>query len=169
MKGLRAKDSLLTGTILSRCILLAVVILIGACQNPQKEKLHSGESFGKIIYDASILNRDSTDSWANECLSEFNRKALIEKIFNAVYDGRITPLDYFTNEKISPEKIKRMETAGEFSRENISKMRFEEKWIWDEEKAEMQKQLISITISYDVFDNTGKTRGQKPIFKIVYK
>ena len=169
MKRRREKDSLLTGTILSRYILLVVVILLGACHNPQKEKLQSGESFGKIIYDASILNRDSTDSWANECLSEFNRKALIDKIFKAVYDGRITPIDYFTSEKISPEKIKKMETSGEFSHENISKVRFEEKWIWDEEKTEMLKKLISVTISYDVFDNTGKTRGQKPIFKIVYR
>lgn len=169
MKGLREKDSLLTGTIPSRCILFVVVILIGACQNPQKEKLQSGESFGKIIYDTSIINRDSTDSWANECLSDFNRKALIEKIFNAVYNGRITPMDYFTGEKISPEKIKNMETAGVFSRENISKIRFEEKWIWDDEKAEMQKQLISIVISYEVFDNVGKSRGQKPIFKLVFK
>ena len=86
---------------LIRNILLLVIILLGACHNPQKEKLQSGESFGKIIYDANILNRDSTDSWANECLSEFNRKALIDKIFKAVYDGRIIPLDYFTGEKIT--------------------------------------------------------------------
>jgi len=90
-------------------------------------------------------------------------------MFNDLYNRKITPYDYFTGEKISPEKIRKMETEGEFSRENISKIRFEEKWIWNSEKVEMQKQLISMTIAYEVFDNAGKSRGQKPIFKLVFR
>ena len=169
MRRLKGKDLLLTGISLKQCILLVIVIIAGACHNSDKDKLPSGELFGKIIYDTSIINRDSTDTWATECLSEFNRKALIDEIFKAVIDGKITPVDYFTGEKISPHKIKKMETDGEFSRENISKIRFEERWVWNDEKVEMQKQVISITISYDVFDNAGKSRGQKPIFKLVFR
>ena len=169
MRGLKGKDSLLTGTNLSQCILLVIVIIVGACHHPDKDKLPSGELFGKIIYDIYIINRDSTDSWGEECLSDFNRKALIDKIFKAIFDGRLTPIDYFTSEKISPELIRKMEKEREFSRENISKIRFEEKWIWDNEKVEMQKQLISMTIAYEVYDNEGKSRGQKPIFKLVFR
>ncbi len=168
MKGPRVKDSLLTGTILSRCILL-IVILVGACHNPGKDNLPSGESFGKIIYDTYVINRDSTDSWGDECLSNFNRKKLTDKVFEAVYDGNITPYDYFSGEKITSEQIKKMETDGLFSRENISKIQFEEQWIWDDEKNEMLKQVISMTIAYDVFDNEGKSRGQKPVFKLQFR
>jgi len=169
MKGLRAKDSLLTGTILKHCILFAVIILVGACHSPNKDKLLSGESFGKIIYDTYVINRDSTDSWGNECLSEFSRKRLIDKVFEAVSDGKVTPYDYFTGEKITPKQIKRMETDSVFSRRNISKIQFEENWIWDDEKNVMLKQVISMTIAYEVFDNEGKSRGQKPIFKLKFK
>jgi len=169
MKGLRAKDSLLTGTILKHCILVVVIILVGACHSPNKDKLLSGESFGKIIYDTYVINRDSTDSWGNECLSEFSRKKLIDKVFEAVSDGKVTPYDYFTGEKITPKQIKRMEADSVFSRRNISKIQFEENWIWDDEKNVMLKQVISMTIAYEVFDNEGKSRGQKPIFKLKFK
>ena len=170
MRRPKAKDSLLTGISLKQCILLVIVIIAGACHHSEKDKLPKGETFGKIIYETSMINRDSTDNpWVTEWLSEFDRKALIDKIFKAVIDRKITPVDYFTGEKIPPDKIMKMETDGEFSRTNINKIRFEERWIWNDEKVEMQKQLISIAISYDVFDNVGKPRGQKPIFKLVFR
>ena len=169
MKGQRAKDSLLTATILKHCILFTVIILVGACRSPSKDKLLSGESFGKIIYDTYVINRDSTDSWGNECLSEFSRKKLIDKVFEAVSDGKVTPYDYFTGEKIAPKQIQKMETDNVFSRKNISKIQFEENWIWDDEKNVMLKQVISMTIAYEVFNNEGKSRGQKPIFKLKFK
>jgi len=169
MKGLREKGSLLTGTILSRCFLVAIIILVGACHNPNKDKLLSGESFGKIIYDTYVINRDSTDSWGTECLSNFSRKKLIDNVFTAVFDRKVTPYDYFSGEKISPEQIRKMEADSVFSRKNISKIQFEEKWMWDDQKNEMLKQVISMTIAYEVFDNEGKSRGQKPIFKLVFR
>ncbi len=169
MKGLREKDSLLTGTILSRCILLLTIILVEACNNPGRDNSSSGESFGKIIYDTYVINRDSTDSWGDECLSNFNRKKLVDKVFTSVLDGKITPYDYFTGEKITPEQIRKMETDNVFSRKNISKIQFDEEWIWDDEKNEIRKQVISMTVAYEVFDNEGKSRGQKPIFKLKFR
>ncbi len=168
MRRPKVKDSLLAGTILSRCILLLLIILAGACNQPDEGKSPQGTNYGKIIYDTAIINRDSTDSWAAESLSGLDRKALIDKILKAVYDGKITPYDYFSGEKMSVRQIKKLETT-EFSREDISKIKFEERWIWDEEKAEMQKQLISLTLAYDVYDNSGNSRGQKPIFKLIFR
>jgi hypothetical protein len=169
MSQLKGKDSLLTGISFSLLSLLGIIMIDVACQDPSRGKLISDQSFGKIIYDTYIVNRDTTDTWGSECLSNFNRTALIEKVFKSVADGKITPLDYFTGEKVSHELITKMETDGEFSRKNISKIQFEERWIWDNEKVEMQKQLLSMTIAYDVFDNTGKPRGQKPVFKLVFR
>ncbi len=175
MNRSKVKDLLLTGINLSRyTIIIAILFLIGGChfsdkdKDKDKDKARSRELFGKIIYDTYIVNRDSTDSWGDECLSNFNRKALIDKIFNAILAEIITPYDYFTGKKITIEQIKRMETEGVFSREKISKIQFEEQWIWDNEKVEMQKKMISMTIAYEVYDIVGKPRGHKPIFKIVF-
>lgn len=169
MKGLKGKDSLLTGTILNLFILTGSLILLGSCHQPEKDKIPSGKLFGKIIYETSIINHDPTDSWGEECLSNFNRKELIDNVFASVYDGKIMPYDYFTGAKIAPDQIRKMETDGVFTRDNIGKIQFEERWIWDNEKVEMQKQLISMTIAYEVFDHAGKLRGQKPIFRLVFR
>ena len=162
------KDSLLAGTIFRFCLFTVIAFFPWACLQPNQGKLPSGDLYGKIIYDAYIINRDSTDSWGDECLSQFKRQALIDKIFNNVIEGKITPYDYFTGEKIDLKQIKKMESEGEFSRKKISKIQFEERWIWDEEKIALQKQVISMTIAYEVYDNAGRSRGQKPIFKLVF-
>ena len=148
---------------------MAIILLFGSCQGPVKEKVPVGDSFGKIIYDTYVINRDSTDSWGDECLSGFNRNAFISKVFKAATEDRITTVDYFTGEKITPLQLSKMELDGVFSRKNISKIQFEEQWLWNDEKNELQKQIISMTIAYEVFDFEGKSRGQKPIFKMIFK
>lgn len=167
-RGLKVKDSFLAETIFRYSLFIVIVIFPWGCHYSEKEKFPSGELYGKIIYDTYIINRDSTDTWGDECLSKFKRAALIDKIFNDVFAGKITPYDYFTGEKIAIKQIKRMESEGEFSRKNISKIQFEERWIWDNDKIALQKQVISMTIAYEVYDNAGRSRGQKPIFKLVF-
>ena len=129
MSRLKGKGFCLTVTIRSFYLLFVIALFVGACQQPQNTKLPEGEFFGKIIYDTYIVNRDSTDRWGDECLSEFNRKAFTDKLFNAVFAGKIIAYDYFTGEKIAVDKIREMEAQGEFSRKNISKIQFQERWI----------------------------------------
>ena len=164
----RGKGLLSTGINYSFIILTAFTLIAVACHSPAKEKKPIGESFGKIIYDTYIINRDSTDSWGDECLAGFKRGAMIDYLFDKVYDGRIIPTDYFTGEIIGLNQLKNWETEGLFPRKNISKIQFEEQWIWDKEKSVMVKRILSMTIAYEVFDNTGKSRGQKPIFKLIF-
>lgn len=166
----RSKESglLLTEIIHSQSLLLWIVLLAGGCVQDGARISPPGKSYGKIIYDTPIINRDSSDTWATECLSELDRKALVDNILNAVYEGKVTPYDYFSGEKLSVSQIKKLKSSTEFTREDISKIKFEERWIWDDLKAEMHKQVISLTLAYDVYDNSGKTRGQKPLFKIVF-
>ncbi len=170
MKRSRVSDSNSTGTNLRILAVIGIFMLIlEACQHPSKDKITSGVSFGKIIYDTYIINRDSTDVWEGERLATFNRNAMIQVAFDEVFAGRITPTDYFTGETIPLAQLRKMESEGEFSRKNISKIQFEEQWIWDKEKSEMVKRINSMTIAYEVFDNTGKSRGQKPIFKLIFR
>lgn len=168
MRGRWGKDSPLTGTILRYCIFIGTIFLTTDCHQTPPKELPSGELFGKIIYDTFIINRDSTDSWGEECLSRFNRKAFVDQIFDEVFDEKIIPYDYFTGEKLPLKQIRKMESEGEFSRKNISKIQFEERWIWDKKRVELIKQVVSMTIAYEVYDNTGKPRGQKPVFKLIF-
>ncbi len=94
---------------------------------------------------------------------------MVDYLFNKVYKGEIIPTDYFTGEKIELNQLKTMETEGQFSRKNISKIQFEEQWVWDNEKSELAKRILSMTIAYEVYDHAGKSRGQKPIFKLIFR
>lgn len=156
-----------TGINLRNAFIVGLVICAGACHNQvQDDYPMKGTGLGNIIYDTFIINRDSTDTWGTECLANFNRQELIDEIFNEVYKGRIIPTDYFTGGKISPAQLRKMENDGEFSRKNISKIRFEEQWLWDKDKSVMRKQVLSIAIACEVFDISGKSRGQKPILRL---
>lgn len=148
-------------------ILLIVVI---SCKSPDKKNVsENGLSLGKITYDSFILNNNSEDSWADECLAGFDRKAFIDKTFNSINSGKLIALDYFSGEKFTPSRLKEMEKSGEFSQDKIAKIQFEEEWFWNEQQNILQKKVISMTFAYEVFNNAGESRGYKPIFKIVFQ
>jgi Gliding motility associated protein GldN len=169
MKRSRERGSPSTGISPNLFLLSALVFIVCSCHSPIKESGPVGESFGKIIYDTYVINRDSTDSWGDECLAGFKREGMVDYLFNKVYKGEIIPTDYFTGEKIKLNQLKTMETEGQFSRKNISKIQFEEQWVWDNEKSELAKRILSMTIAYEVYDHAGKSRGQKPIFKLIFR
>jgi hypothetical protein len=149
--------------------LLALVFLLFACRNTNIIKPSTGDPLGEIIYDTYVVNRDSTDTWGDECLAKFDRQKLIDKVFENVYNGKLTPYDYFSGEKISPSQIRKMEQEGAFSRKEISKIQFNERWVWDDPAIQMRKEVISMTIAYEVYNNQGISRGHKPIFKLIFK
>lgn len=146
--------------------IFAVAFLI-ACSHPKKEDRHS--SFGKIISDTYLVAQDSTDSWAQECLSDFKRNDLIEEIFTLVYSGKLTSIDYFSGQPIKTSTLKQMEADKIFTRKDITKIQFEESWSWNKLTNTFQKQIISMTVAYEVYNVEGKSRGQKPIFKLIFK
>ncbi len=163
---LREKGLHLTGINLE---FLLLVIFFSSCQNTEKIKRPVGLPLGEIIYDTFLINRDSTDTWGDECLAKFDRKTLVDKVFENVYNGRIIAYDYFTGEKLSSDQIAKMEKEGIFTRKQISKIQFAERWIWDESTVQMRKELISMTIAYEVYNESGVSRGQKPVFKLIFK
>ncbi len=147
-----------------------LLFIVFACSSPPiKEDQQVGIALGKITYESSILNTNPDDAWANECLAGFDRKSFLNQIFNAVHTGKLSALDYFSGEKISPSRLKELEASGEFSKEKIAKVQFEEEWFWDEEKRTLQKKINSMTFAYEVFNNLGESRGFKPAFKIISK
>ena len=166
LKMLKEKGLYLTGISLE---LLVLILFFSACRTTEKEKPLIGLPLGEIIYDTFLINRDSTDAWGDECLAKFDRKTLIDKVFENVYNGRIIAYDYFTGEKLSLEQIAKMEKEGIFTRKDISKIQFSERWIWDESIVQLRKELISMTIAYEVYNESGVSRGQKPIFKLIFK
>ena len=119
-----------------------------------------------IIYDVVVLNPDPEDRWATEKLNKLNKEALVDLIFQAVEEGRVTAYNYHTEEKMSMKDIRALEKTEEFNKSKIGKIQFIEDWYFDEEKMKMTKVVKSIMLAYEVYDQFGKVRGYKAAFRI---
>ena len=119
-----------------------------------------------VIYDVIIHNTNPDDQWAQQCLQYVNQKMLIDSLFNLVYSGEIIAYDFFEKKPLSIREVKKLESVEGFSRDNIGKIQFTERWFFDSSTLNFQKQVISIVLGYDLFDPDGNLRGHKPVFKL---
>lgn len=150
-----------------------IIILLASfafsCNKMEESRSGNTVSLGKIIYDTQIINPNPEDEWITKSLSGLKKEKLIEIIFEEVYAGKIVPLDYFSKERLSVEDIRMLEKSDEFSRDRIAQIKFDEKWMWDQEDSTLKKQVKAITIAYEVYNNLGEVRGYKPAFKLVFR
>ncbi len=168
MKDRWAKDLLLTETMRVKFVIISLFLLMACGQTNAPKTDYKANSLGTITYDIPISNNNPEDTWAEECIAGFDRKDFLDKYFEAVYQHKITVVDYFTGEKIDADKIQEMEKNGEIVREKIVRVRFEEEWYWNDKSNQVEKRIKSVTMAYEVFNNLGESRGYKPIFKIDY-
>ncbi len=119
-----------------------------------------------IIYDVVVLNPDPEDRWTTEKLEKLHKEALVELIFQAVEEGKVTAWNYHTDEKMSIKDIHTLEKTDEFNKSKIGKIQFIEDWYFDEKRMRMTKVVKSIMLAYEVYDQFGKVRGYKAAFRI---
>ncbi len=121
-----------------------------------------------IINDVLIQNPDSSE-WTDYCLRNLNKDALVEEIFNSIYNGKLVPFEFFKDTPLNIDDIKSLESDPEFSRDKIAKVQFEEAWFFDTEKQIMVKKVYSIMLAYEVYNLDGEIKGYKPAFKVYFK
>jgi hypothetical protein len=143
----------------------------GEESKPESKETHSPNTGGllvadTIIYDVLINNPDPEDTWADECLKYLNHSILVDSLFGLVYSGRIIAYDFFTQERLKISDIKDIESVPEFSRKQIGKIQFSEKWSLDPVNQLFNKEIISIVLGYELYDDSGNVRGYKPVFKL---
>jgi hypothetical protein len=119
-----------------------------------------------IIYDVIIHNTNPEDLWAQQCLQYMNQTMLIDSLFSLVYDNKIVAYDFFENKALSIKDVKKLEEESGFKRENIGKIQFTERWYFSPAEKRFRKDVISIVLGYDLFNEEGSVRGHKPVFKL---
>ncbi len=124
-----------------------------------------------IIYSVYIKNPDTTDKWTEYCLRNMNRKKLLDLIFNNIYNGKLTAYsyrDWVYNEKviISPDSIKNWEKL--IGKQRIGKIEFVERWFYDPKSNTFIKQVLEITLGYELYNDNGQVKGYAPVFKISF-
>ncbi len=121
-----------------------------------------------ITYNVDLKNYNPEDDWKTECLSHTDRIALANMVFQAVYKGRLTPIDYFSEEPMPIDSVRALEKR--FNRSEIGQVMFTEKWYFSEETLTLTKKVESITFGYERLDKiSGENRGFSPAFLVKLK
>jgi hypothetical protein len=121
-----------------------------------------------IIYDVIIRSSNPNDEWENQRLQYLNQSAFVDSLFNLVYDKEIIAYDVFENKPLSISQVKLIEKQDDFARNRIGKVQFTEKWYFNPTNQELQKQILSIALGYETYDENGEVRAYKPVFKLYF-
>jgi len=119
-----------------------------------------------IIYDVIIKNPNPEDKWTEECLRNLKKEQFIDILFESVYEKQAIAYDLFTEKIIAPNKLKQLERKKDYDRHKIGKIQFAESWFYNDSLRLMSKKVISVSLGYEIFDETGNLIGYKPAFKI---
>ena len=105
------------------------------------------------------------DGWDSLRVANTNTIAIANAIFQAVYKGRLTPYNYFTEQEMPIDSVKAVEKL--FTRKQIGKIMFTEKWYFSEATLTFTKKVEQVTLGYELIDKTdGELRGFKPAFLV---
>ncbi|MCD6201808.1 MAG: hypothetical protein J7K46_08370, partial [Bacteroidales bacterium] len=86
--------------------------------------------------------------------------------FQSIYDGKLKAIDYATDKKLSVKKVRALEKEILKIRNRIAKIQFTEDWYLDTTSLTMQKQVHSMVLGYEIYNDSGQVRGYRPAFKI---
>jgi hypothetical protein len=160
----------------SLLLLISFILVFGCSRNKFQEEqtpavLVTGSFSGSliadtIIYDVIIHNTNPDDQWTQQCLQYVNQRMFIDSLFKLVYEEKVIAFDFFEKKPLRIKDVRKLESEAGFNRDNIGKIQFTERWYFDSSKLQFQKEVISIVLGYDLYDNDGSIRGHKPVFKI---
>jgi len=157
-------------------ISLFFTIFFSACNTQQGKETRSADSTiagtvvaDTIIYPVNVLNPDSADEWATRRLKNVNHQKLTDLLFESVYEGKATALDYYTREPVSTEKLREMEASGKFDRNQMTQLQFEETWQIDPSEGKMIKEVQSVLLAWPVFDSKGNFQAYQAGFVIEFQ
>lgn len=119
-----------------------------------------------IIYDVLISNPDSLDEWAATKVKDVRHKKMVDDLYDLVYSGKKKAYHYYTNKELSIADIKEMEADERFPRNRVGKLQFTETWHYDKNTTELKKQIHSILLAYELYNDSNQIRGYKAAFYI---
>ena len=119
-----------------------------------------------ITYDVIIKDPVLDISYVDN--SRMDTKELINNFFKSVYEERTMAIDFETEKIITAKQLKKMEKSGEINRDLIGKLQFEELWKFNTTSGDLNKEIVSVILAYEIYSSDSSIRFYKPVFKIRY-
>lgn len=152
------------------------LIAFSACNTPSSPNAPSTSSSegnvvvaDTILYPVDVINLDTTNTWATRRIRNLNHKKMTDLLFEAVYSGKATAMDYYNDDTIPAEKLREMEASGKFNRNQLAQLQFEETWQIAPNEGTMTKKVNSVLLAWPVFDSKGNFQAYQAGFVIEFK
>jgi hypothetical protein len=157
---------------------LIIILIIIACNrnneagNQKVEKDTSVIDTGLIVVAKDIITEvivnqmPDGDSWEAEKIQGYNGKPMIDKLFEDIYNKRITVYDYHSGLELSPRDVKKLEEEFNSDRSLIGKIQFTEDWYFDPGTDAIRKDIKSIVFGAELKEASGNVYGYKAIFQL---
>lgn len=118
-----------------------------------------------IVTEVIIRPDPEGDPWETEKVAGYDGEALVDGIFNRIYDGSLKVFDYHSGEPLKPGEVKKIEEEFSNDRTKIGKLSFTEDWYWYPEENRLDKRAKSVTFGYELYNNTGKVYAYRAAFR----
>ena len=156
---------------------IIIAALIVSCSGPKPdagEKSSAGT--GSAPEGAVIIARDIVtevivrpdpdgDPWETEKVEGYQGDAMINSIFDRIYNGSLTVYDYHTGEALSVNDIRQAEKEFNDDRSRIGKLSFTEDWFYYPAYNRLEKVTKSVVFGYELYNNQGKVYAYRAAFQ----
>lgn len=158
-------------------ILLSMIALMTSCNGRRSEPktisapLTEGVPEGAVIIARDIVTEviirpdPDGDPWELEKVAGYNGEAMVNGIFERVYDGTLTVYDYHSGEALTANDVKNIEAEFKNDRTKIGKLSFTEDWYYSPASNTLEKRARSVVFGYELYNNLGKVYAYRAAFK----
>lgn len=171
--------------------LTAIAVALLACNNAET-KTEATDPNG-IVWAEKIISQSyvsTPDGWAEDdwkAETNYDKEKICNTMLNGVKDGSVKAYNWLTDSLLSAEEVKAIfeynETviipdslnpmevkqeivAKKIEMKDIARIDAKEKWIFNEEKFHLEKQVESLIFYKNHFDSEGSVNGVVALFKV---
>jgi hypothetical protein len=157
--------------------LLLMITLITSCNERRTDKkTESAPPAEDVAEGAVLIARDIVteviirpdpdgDPWEIEKVAGYNGEAMVNAIFERVYDGTLTVHDYHSGEALTANDVKKIESEFKNDRTKIGKLSFTEDWYYHPAANTLEKRARSVVFGYELYNNLGKVYAYRAAFR----
>jgi hypothetical protein len=169
--------------------ILVLIVFCHACNGPAgKEKRVIADLIEYPVFIKNPYGEENGEYW-KENLETSKRLDFVKTLFDWAYTGKVKTFDYLTNQPLNIEQVKSIGNESDTFHINksvppydemdtviqkkldfnlIHKLKFLEKWSFDEDNFLLEKKLIGIAPALTVFADSATIKGYKPLFWIYF-
>ena len=158
-------------------ILLLLTVLITSCnerrseQKPVSAPLTEDVPEGAVLIASGIVTEviirpdPDGDPWEIEKVAGYNGEAMVNSIFERIYDGTLTVYDYHSGDVLTANDVKKIEAVFKNDRTKIGKLSFTEDWYYRPAANTLEKRARSVVFGYELYNNLGKVNAYRAAFR----